>query len=31
LDKWYSVDGEGVHPALEEANPLASEAAAVHV
>src|SRR5262245_18658125 len=25
--KWYSVDGPGVHPPVEEPNPLASEAA----
>jgi nifR3 family TIM-barrel protein len=29
LAKWYSVDGAGVHPPIEEPNPLASEAAFV--
>jgi nifR3 family TIM-barrel protein len=31
LDKWYLVDGPGVHPAVEEPNPLASEAEFVGV
>jgi tRNA-dihydrouridine synthase B len=26
LAKWYAVDGPGVHPAVEEPNPLSSEA-----
>jgi nifR3 family TIM-barrel protein len=25
LDKWYSIDGAGVHPSVEEPNPLARE------
>lgn len=29
LEKWYSIDGPGVHPPVEEPNPLASEAALV--
>jgi nifR3 family TIM-barrel protein len=31
LAKWYSADGPGVHPPVEEPNPLASEAALVNV
>jgi nifR3 family TIM-barrel protein len=27
LDKWYAVDGPGVHPVVEEPNPLSSQAA----
>jgi tRNA-dihydrouridine synthase B len=27
LEKWYAADGPGVHPPVEEPNPLASEAA----
>jgi tRNA-dihydrouridine synthase len=28
LDKWYSVDGPGVHPTVDEPNPLSSQAGA---
>jgi tRNA-dihydrouridine synthase len=31
LAKWYSIDGPGVHPVVEEPNPLASETALVNV
>jgi hypothetical protein len=27
LQRWYGADGPGVHPAVEEFNPLSSEAA----
>jgi tRNA-dihydrouridine synthase B len=31
LDTWYSVDGPGVHPSVEEPNPLASDSQLVGV
>jgi len=31
LDKWYSSDGPGVHPVVEEPNPLSSDAALIGV
>jgi nifR3 family TIM-barrel protein len=31
LDKWYAVNGPGVHPAVEEPNPLSTQAAVAAV
>ena len=30
LEKWYAIDGPGVHPLVAEANPRSSEAVVAH-